>query len=214
MDKDRVDALVVGGGPAGLMAAETLSDAGLSVLVADRMPSLGRKFLMAGKSGLNLTKAEGIEAFRAAYSDAAPALLDALQQFGPEEMVRWAEGLGQPMFTGSTGRVFPEVMKASPLLRAWLARLSERGVEFRTRWCWTGWEASHFIFETPKGRITVSPDVAVFAVGGGSWARLGSDGAWRETFCATGSRPCRSCRLTLASVCVGLRRCRRFLVSR
>ena len=171
-------ALVIGAGPAGLMAAEVLSGAGVAVTVADRMPSVGRKFLMAGKSGLNLTKVEAD--FDAAYGAMPPALEAALRDFGPDEVMRWAEGLGQELFTGSTGRVFPNVMKASPLLRAWLARLADQGVTIRTRWRWTGWYGDAASFETPDGMERIAADVTVLALGGASWRRLGSDGAWAE----------------------------------
>lgn len=172
------DALVIGGGPAGLMAAEELARAGLSVLVAEAKPSLGRKFLMAGKSGLNLTKEEDPEAFHAAYAEAAGFLAPMLSAFGPDAVQDWARGLGQTLFTGSTGRVFPTVMKASPLLRAWVGRLDELGVETRTRWRWTGWQGDAALFDTPEGAVSVTPKVTVLALGGASWARLGSDGAW------------------------------------
>lgn len=171
-------ALVIGAGPAGLMAADVLSAAGVRVTVADRMPSVGRKFLMAGKSGLNLTKDEDPAACLAAYGDAAPALRDALADFGPAEVMGWAEGLGQPLFTGSTGRVFPVAMKASPLLRAWLARLASRDVRIATRWTWTGWDGAAATFDTPDGAQAVTADVTILAMGGASWRRLGSDGAW------------------------------------
>lgn len=169
------DALVIGAGPAGLMAADVMSAAGLSVLVAEAKPSVGRKFLMAGKSGLNLTKDEPFELFMLAYEEAAPVLRPMLEAFGPQEAVAWAEGLGQEMFTGSSGRVFPRVMKASPLLRAWMERLAGQGVEVQTRWRWTG---GAYRFETPEGMQEISPKVCVLACGGASWARLGSDGAW------------------------------------
>ncbi|TCL00681.1 hypothetical protein BXY66_3328 [Shimia isoporae] len=171
------DALVIGAGPAGLMAADVMSAAGLSVLVAEAKPSVGRKFLMAGKSGLNLTKDEPFARFLSAYEDSAPALRPMLESFGPKEAVAWAEGLGQDMFTGSSGRVFPTVMKGSPLLRAWLARLDAQGVEIRTRWRWTG---GAYRFDTPTGVEEVAPRTCVLACGGASWARLGSDGAWAE----------------------------------
>lgn len=171
-------ALVIGGGPAGLMAAEELAGAGHRVLLAERMPSLGRKLLMAGKSGLNLTKAEPRAAFDAAYGEMPDGLRAAIEGFGPDEVQAWARGLGQEIFTGSTGRVFPTAMKASPLLRAWLARLSGAGVELRTRWRFAGWEGSTALFDAPEGRQEVEADVTVLAMGGASWARLGSDGAW------------------------------------
>ena len=174
------NALVIGAGPAGLMAAEMLADAGHSVTVAEQKPSVGRKFLMAGKSGLNLTKDQPEAAFFDAYR--ANWLLPALREFGPVEVMAWAEDLGQQIFTGSSGRVFPKVMKASPLLRAWLARLAKKGVTIQTRWRWTGWNGDACAFETPSGLVELSPAVTVLAMGGASWRRLGSDGAWAEQF--------------------------------
>jgi uncharacterized flavoprotein (TIGR03862 family) len=176
------EALVIGAGPAGLMAAEAMAGAGLRVVVAEAKPSVGRKFLMAGKSGLNLTKAEPFEAFVAAYGDRAEHLRPMLAAFGPEEVRGWAEGLGQPLFTGSTGRVFPCAMKASPLLRAWLGRLDGMGVRIRTRWRWQGWDGGAVLFDTPEGPHRLLPAVTVLACGGASWARLGSDGAWSAQF--------------------------------
>ncbi|SEK52865.1 hypothetical protein SAMN05421666_1106 [Roseovarius nanhaiticus] len=172
------DALVIGAGPAGLMAAEALAGAGHSVLVAEAKPSPARKFLMAGKSGLNLTKAEGIEAFLTAYGDCAAPLEEVLRAFDSEDVQNWARGLGQPLFTGSTGRVFPEAMKASPLLRAWLARLDGLGVRIMRRWRWQGWDGDAVLMETPEGLRRLTPRATVLACGGASWARLGSDGAW------------------------------------
>ena len=171
-------ALVIGAGPAGLMAAEEMARAGLAVTVAEAMPSPGRKFLMAGKSGLNLTKDEGADAFRAAYDPRPPALDSALRDFGPAEAMDWARGLGQAVFTGTSGRVFPVAMKGSPLLRAWLARLGGLGVGLRTRWRWIGWDGAGVAFDTPDGREVLHPAVTVLALGGASWRRLGSDGAW------------------------------------
>ena len=169
------DALVIGAGPAGLMAAEVLAAAGARVLVAEAMPSVGRKFLMAGKSGLNLTKAEDPGRFSAAYD--APWLVPMLAAFGPEQVADWCRGLGQEVFTGSSGRVFPVAMKASPLLRSWLMRLAGQGVTVRTRWRWVGFSGAA-VFDTPEGPVTLTPRVTVLALGGASWARLGSDGAW------------------------------------
>lgn len=172
------EALVIGAGPAGLMAAEELARVGLSVTVAEAKPSVGRKFLMAGKSGLNLTKAEAPFAFRAAYAEAAPWLAPMLAAFGPDQVMDWARGLGQEVFTGSSGRVFPVAMKASPLLRAWLRRLAQMGVTFQTRWRWTGFEGRAALFDTPDGVRQVEARVIILALGGASWARLGSDGTW------------------------------------
>ncbi len=176
------DALIIGGGPAGLMAAEVLSAAGRSVVVAEAMPTVGRKFLMAGKSGLNLTKAEPKPAFNAAYGDASTALSDILSACGPDDVVAWAEGLGQDVFTGSTGRIFPKQMKASPLLRAWLTRLVGQGVTINTRWCWTGWDGDIAMFDTPDGPERITAKTTILAMGGASWKRLGSDGRWAKHF--------------------------------
>ena len=175
-------AIVIGAGPAGLMAADVLSAAGIDVTVADVMPSPARKFLMAGKSGLNITKVT--PDFMAAYGPLADAMKNALAEFGPAEVIDWAHDLGQQTFTGSTGRVFPTVMKASPLLRNWLGRLDDRGVVLNRRWRWVGWEQDAAVFETLSGRQVLPYDVAILAMGGASWSRLGSDGRWVESVSA------------------------------
>lgn len=171
-------ALVIGAGPAGLMAADTLAQAGVQVTIAEKMPSVGRKFLMAGKSGLNITKAEAADKFASKFHPAHDQFTKAVEAFGPHEVQTWASDLGEALFVGSTGRVFPKVMKASPLLRAWLRRLTKLGVTIQTRWIWTGWSDGHATFDTPSGPVEIKPDATVLALGGASWARLGSDGAW------------------------------------
>ncbi|MBL4807542.1 MAG: TIGR03862 family flavoprotein [Rhodobacteraceae bacterium] len=175
-------ALIIGGGPAGLMAAEMLADAGHAVSVVDAKPTVGRKFLMAGKSGLNLTKNEPPEVFFPVFGEARDWLEPILWEFGPMEVQEWAEALGQTVFTGSSGRVFPDAMKASPLLRAWLTRLRGKGITFLNGWHWTGWREKTAVFDTADGEKTLSPDATVLALGGASWARLGSDGQWAKHF--------------------------------
>ncbi len=171
-----MDALVIGAGPAGLMAAEVLAGAGRAVVVAEAKPSVGRKLLMAGKSGLNLTKDEPPDLFATRFD--AGWLAPMLRDFGPDQVQDWARGLGQDVFSGSSGRVFPVAMKASPLLRAWLARLASNGVTLRTRWRWQGFDGDALAFDTPDGAQRLTPAVTVLALGGASWARLGSDAAW------------------------------------
>lgn len=170
------EALVIGAGPAGLMAAEELAKSGVQVVVCEGKPTVARKLLMAGKSGLNVTKDEAWETFVSRY--ACPRLNPILADFGPQDVQDWCRALGQDVYTGSSGRVFPVAMKASPFLRAWLQRLTTLGVEIRTRWRWAGFDGQGFAFETPSGPRTLAPRVAVLALGGASWQRLGSDGAW------------------------------------
>ena len=172
---------VIGAGPAGLMAAEVLANGGVNVTVYDAMPSAGRKFLMAGRGGLNLTHSEALPAFLTRYGKAMPQLAAAIEGFPPESLRHWSEALQQPTFVGSSGRVFPTAMKASPLLRAWLRRLDAAGVQFALRHRWTGWvDDGRLSFRTPDGKRVVEADATVLALGGASWPRLGSDGAWVE----------------------------------
>ncbi|MGP8123522.1 MAG: NAD(P)/FAD-dependent oxidoreductase [Xanthobacteraceae bacterium] len=172
-------AVVIGAGPAGLMAAETLSGQGVNVTIYDRMPSAGRKFLMAGRGGLNLTHSEPFDDFIARYGAAAAVLQPAIARFSPQALRAWCEALGQPTFVGSSGRVFPRALKASPLLRAWLHRLAARGVRLVLRHRWIGWTAAgELAFEGPGGVVTERAPAVVLALGGGSWPRLGSDAAW------------------------------------
>jgi len=169
---------IIGGGPAGLAAAEQLSAAGLAVTVYDAMPTFARKFLLAGKSGLNITHSEDFARFAERFGQASPRLRPALDAFTPDDVRRWAAELGTETFVGTSGRVFPTVMKASPLLRAWLKRLEAQGVTLKTRHRWTGFDADGYCFATPDGEVTIRPDATLLALGGASWPRLGSDAAW------------------------------------
>ena len=182
-----MDAAVIGAGPAGLMAAEVLAQGGARVTVFDAMPSAGRKFLMAGRGGLNLTHSEPLPAFLARYRDAAPKLEPAITAFPPDRLRAWSEALGQKTFIGSSGRVFPESFKASPLLRAWLRRLDSAGVQFAFRHRWIGWDDRGALrFRTPEGERTIEARTTVLALGGASWPRLGSDGSWIDLLSAKG----------------------------
>jgi uncharacterized flavoprotein (TIGR03862 family) len=180
---------VIGGGPGGLMAAETLAAAGLEVTLYEAMPSCGRKLLMAGRGGLNLTHGEALETLLRRYRPAAPALRAAIAAFPPAALVAWCEALGQPTFVGSSGRIFPRAMKASPLLRAWLARLAARGVELRLRHRWLGWDdAGCLRFRDGQGAaLAVAAPATLLALGGASWPRLGSDGGWVPLLAALGT---------------------------
>jgi len=170
---------VIGGGPAGLMAAEILIQNGVRVDLYDAMPSVGRKFLLAGKGGLNLTHSETSELFLSRYGARRAQIEPWLEAFGPEALRLWVHGLGVETFVGTSGRVFPTEMKAAPLLRAWLHRLRAAGVRFHMRHGWRGWnEEGALRFATPEGERLVHSDAVVLALGGGSWARLGSNGAW------------------------------------
>jgi len=178
---------IIGAGPAGLMAAEVLAQAGQGVTVHDTMPSAGRKFLMAGRGGLNLTHSEALPAFLARYGAAKEHLGPAIDALPPDNLREWSEALGQPTFVGSSGRVFPQAFKASPLLRAWLRRLDAMSVQFALRHRWTGWdENGRLLFQTPDGQRNVEARATVLALGGASWPRLGSDGAWVETLGSKG----------------------------
>jgi uncharacterized flavoprotein (TIGR03862 family) len=178
---------VIGAGPAGLMAAEVLTQGGARVTIYDAMPSAGRKFLMAGRGGLNLTHSEALPEFLQRYGAAMPHLAPAVAAFPPDALRAWSEALGQPTFVGSSGRVFPESFKASPLLRAWLRRLDAMGVRLVLRHRWTGWDGDgRLLFQTPDGERIVDARATVLALGGASWPRLGSDGGWVETLVARG----------------------------
>jgi uncharacterized flavoprotein (TIGR03862 family) len=180
---------VIGAGPAGLMAAEVLAQAGAEVTIYDAMPSASRKFLMAGRGGLNLTHSEPLPKFLARYREAMPHLKAAIEAFPPQALRDWSEVLGQPTFVGSSGRVFPKAFKASPLLRAWLRRLDGASVRLLLRHRWTGWDHDgRLLFQTPEGQRVVEARATILALGGTSWPRLGSDGAWVDALAAKGVR--------------------------
>jgi uncharacterized flavoprotein (TIGR03862 family) len=172
---------IIGGGPAGLMTAEVAARGGASVTVYERMPTVGRKFLLAGRGGLNLTHSEEISSLLRRYAAAEPHLRAAIEAFPPDALRAWCEALGQETFVGSSGRVFPKAMKTSPLLRAWLRRLDAAGVNFRQRHRWTGWDyAGRLRFDTPDGPTAIGADATVLALGGASWPHLGGDGLWAD----------------------------------
>jgi len=180
-------AAVIGGGPAGLMAAEVLARGGLSVTIYDGMPSLGRKFLLAGRGGLNLTHSEPLDRFLTRYGAIDPLLKSAIERFPPDALRAWAEALGQETFVGSSGRVFPKAMKASPLLRAWLRRLGDLGVAVALRHRWLGWDGSGRLrFAHGSEVTTAAADIVILALGGASWPRLGSDASWTDLLAARG----------------------------
>ena len=187
MTSSQTEVAIIGAGPAGLMAAEVLARGGAGVTVYDAMPSAGRKFLMAGRGGLNLTHSEALPEFLMRYGEAQPRLATAIEAFPPARLRAWSEALGQPTFIGSSGRVFPTAFKASPLLRAWLRRLDAMGVQLALRHRWTGWnDHGQLLFQTPDGKRAVNARTTVLALGGASWPRLGSNGAWVETLAARG----------------------------
>ena len=178
-------AIVIGGGPAGLMAAEELLQAGIAVDLYDAMPSVGRKFLMAGKGGLNITHAEGMADFIGRYGAARDRIAPWLAAFGPADLRNWIEDLGIATFVGTSGRVFPAEMKAAPLLRAWLHRLRGQGLRLHVRHRWLGWnEQEELRFAGPAGETTARADATILALGGGSWPKLGSDGVWTRFLAA------------------------------
>jgi len=175
---------IIGGGPAGLMAAEVISQAGFEVSVYDAMPSVGRKFLMAGKGGMNITHAEPLPLFIQRYGQRQIQTSQWLAQLNPDKLRDWIHGLGIETFIGTSGRVFPKDMKAAPLLRAWLHRLKQSNVSFHMRHRWLGWEHQQLKFQTPSGIVTIQADATILALGGGSWRKLGSDGTWTDILSA------------------------------
>ena len=181
------DVAIIGAGPAGLMAAEVLSSRGIQVTVYDAMPSVGRKFLLAGIGGMNITHSEALPEFLSRYEPCSPILTECVRRFDNRAVVAWIAALGLQTFVGSSGRVFPTDMKAAPLLRAWLARLKSAGVVFEMRHRWTGWDESGALcFSTPAGERRIQPVATVLALGGASWPQLGSDGAWVTTLAERG----------------------------
>lgn len=177
---------IIGGGPSGLMAADVLSAAGYMVTIYERKPSFGRKFLMAGRGGLNITHSENIDGFIQKYNEAAETLKPVIGNFTPHHMRDWCNALGEKTFIGSSGRVFPKSFKASPLLRAWLARLEAQKVIFKTRHDWQGWKEDKLSFHTNESEVLVQADATLLALGGASWPNLGSDGSWVDVLMGQG----------------------------
>jgi uncharacterized flavoprotein (TIGR03862 family) len=189
VDRTTSQVAIIGGGPSGLMAAEVLGQAGIQVDIYDAMPSIGRKFLLAGIGGLNITHDEAYEMFCTRYGSRQRDLQPMLDRFPPGALRAWVHGLGIDTFVGSSGRVFPSQMKAAPLLRAWLNRLRNAGVRLHSRHRWLGWNGNGALrFVNPQGEIAVSPHATILALGGASWPKLGSDGAWASWFAARGIR--------------------------
>ena len=178
---------IIGAGPAGLMAAQTALEYGARVSIYEAMPSAARKFLMAGKSGLNISHAEAPDDFVRRYEAPDKRLNEIVSAFGAEEIRRWMDDLGEPSFVGTSGRIFPSAMKASPLLRKWLRRLSEAGATLEARHRWMGWTAGgQLAFRAPEGEVEITADATILALGGKSWSRLGSDGEWTDILAARG----------------------------
>jgi uncharacterized flavoprotein (TIGR03862 family) len=184
---DECHVAIVGGGPAGLMASDVLVRGGVRVTIYDQMPAVGRKFLLAGRGGLNLTHSEPLDQFLRRYGSAEPRIRPSIEAFSPDDLLAFSAELGEPTFVGSSGRVFPKAMKASPLLRAWIRRLAAHGVTFKLRHRWRGWdETGRLVFDTPDGPTAVVADANVLALGGASWPKLGSDGAWIAAMAESG----------------------------
>ncbi len=184
---------IIGGGPSGLMAAEVLSAKGFNVTIYERKPSLGRKFLMAGRGGLNITHSENLESFIKKYGAQSGILEPVINNFPPQALQEWCEGLGEKTFIGTSGRVFPKSFKSSPLLRAWIKRLGTQGVQFMLNHDWQGWDKNDLLFKTAEGLSRIKADAIILALGGASWPRLGSNGSWVDVLkaCAIDIAPLR-----------------------
>ena len=169
---------IIGGGPSGLMAAEILSANGFKVTIYERKPTFGRKFLMAGRGGLNISHSENLDSFIKKYGMKSNIFKTVIDNFSPEKLRKWCEGLGEKTFIGSSGRIFPQSFKSSPLLRAWLGRLEKQNVIFKLNHDWLGWDQNNLIFKTKNGKIAVPSNTTILSLGGASWPKLGSDGSW------------------------------------